>query len=404
MFQDLLIKKNLMPLKNNIVFGEPCIDKKFYNYLNKTLKKKWIGTGPQSKEFEKKFSDFKKSNYALSVNSCTSAIFLSLKSLNLKKKDEVITTPMTFCSTVNCIIHAGAKPILVDIKRNTLNIDEDKIEEKITKNTKAILIVHFAGLPCNMEKIKKITSKYKIKLIEDCAHAIESKYQGKHVGNFGYSGCYSFYVNKNITTCEGGMITTNNKKLVNFIQGNRLHGLSKDAWKRFFPSKQKKSIYFYDVLSAGFKFNMPDLNASIGLSQLASIENFWLKRKKNYEYYISKLSDLPIKFQEFDSANTKHAYHLLLFYIDKSKTNIKRDQLIKYLNRNKIGFGIHYRSINSMTYYKKTFKWSKKDAPNSYYIGNNTISLPLYPQLTKRQINYICSKVKIFFNKNKKNK
>ncbi len=388
-----------MKLKNNIVFGEPCIDDNFYKHLNSNLNSKWIGTGPLSKEFEKKFSNYKKTKYSLSVNSCTSAIFLSLKSLNLKKNDEVITTPMTFCSTVNCIIHAGAKPILVDIKESTLNIDEDKIEEKINKNTKALLIVHFAGLPCNMTKIKNIVSRYNIKLIEDCAHAIESKYKGKEVGNFGYSGCYSFYVNKNITTCEGGMITTKNKNLYNSVVNNRLHGLSKDAWKRFFPTKQKKKIYFYDVLDAGYKFNMPDLNASIGLSQLKSIKQFWLKRKKIYETYVEKFTELPIKFQIFDVKEITHAYHLFLFHIDKKKTKLTREKLIQYLGKNKIGFGIHYRSINSMTYYKKKFSWSKKDAPIAFHVGENTISLPLYPHLSDKKVDYISNKVINFFKK-----
>ncbi len=386
-------------MKHNIVFGEPCIDKNFYKYVNLNLKSKWIGTGPVAKNFEKKFSSYKKTTYSLSVNSCTAAIFLSLKSLKLKKNDEVITTPMTFCSTVNCIIHAGAKPVLVDIKASTLNIDEDRIEEKITKNTKALLVVHFAGLPCNMKKIKKIASKYNLKLIEDCAHAIESKYDGKEVGNFGYSGCYSFYVNKNITTCEGGMITTKSRKLNNFVLKNRLHGMSKDAWKRFFPKEQKKSIYFYDVITAGYKLNMPDLNASIGISQLLSVQKFWLKRKKIYEKYKKNLSNLPIIFQEFDKNKIKHAYHLFLFHLDKKRTDVTREELIKYLRNNKIGFGIHYRSINSMTFYKKKFGWSKNDAPISYFVGENTISLPLYPHLSYKKVNYICKMLEKFFKK-----
>ena len=388
-----------MKMKHNIVFGEPCIDQSLYKHVASNLKSKWIGTGPISKKFEENFSNYKKTIFSLSVNSCTAAIFLSLKSLKLKRNDEVITTPMTFCSTINCIIHAGAKPVLVDIKPTTLNIDEDKIEEKITKNTKALLIVHFAGLPCNMKRIKKIVSKYKLKLIEDCAHAIESKYNGKEVGNFGYSGCYSFYVNKNITTCEGGMITTKNKNLNDFVLNNRLHGMSKDAWKRFFPKKQKKNIYFYDITSAGYKFNMPDLNASIGISQLKSIQNFWLKRKKIYEKYKKKLSKLPIILQQFDNKKVLHSYHLFLFHIDRKKTHLRRDQLINYLNKHKIGFGIHYRSINSMTYYKKKFGWTKNDAPSSYIIGENTLSLPLYPHLSNKNVDYICEKIESFFKK-----
>ncbi len=386
-------------IKQKIVFGEPCIDKNFKKKIIQNLNSKWIGTGPLSKKFENIFSSYKNTKYSFSVNSCTSALYLSLKSLDLKKSDEVITTPMTFCSTVNCIIHAGGKPILVDIKRDTLNIDEDKIESKITKNTKAILIVHFAGLPCNMDKINTIIKKYNLILIEDCAHAIESKFKNKNVGNFGYTGCYSFYVNKNITTCEGGMLTTKSKKLSKFVEHNRLHGLSKDAWKRFFPSKQKKSIYFYDVVSAGYKFNMPDINASIGISQFESINKFWIKRKMLYQLYQKNLYKLPIILQKFDTSKVKHSYHLFLFHIDKNKTKKSRDELVSYLNANNIGFGIHYRSINSMSFYKKKFLWNKKIAPISYEVGNCTVSLPLYPHLTKNKVNYISNKIKYFFEK-----
>ena len=164
------------------------------------------------------------------------------------------------------------------------------IRKQINKNTKAILIVHFAGLPCDMDKIIKITKKYNLKLIEDCAHAVEAEYKNQKCGNFGYAGCYSFYVNKNITTCEGGMISTTNKNLAKFVESNRLHGMSQDAWKRFFPSKVSKKIYFYDVKSAGYKFNLPDLNSSIGISQLEQVENFWLKRKKIFNIYKKRLS------------------------------------------------------------------------------------------------------------------
>jgi dTDP-4-amino-4,6-dideoxygalactose transaminase len=195
------------------------------------------------------------------------------------------------------------------------------------------------------------------------------------------------------------MVTTKNKDLNNFIVNNRLHGLSKDAWKRFFPTKQNKKIYFYDVLDSGYKFNMPDLNASIGLSQLKSIQNFWLRRKKIYEYYLNNFSNLPVKFQEFNTKEITHAYHLFLFHIDKKKTKLTREKLIKYLGKNKIGFGIHYRSINSMTYYKKKFNWSKNDAPIAFNVGENTISLPLYPHLSDKKVDYISNKVINFFKK-----
>ena len=388
-----------MIIKNKIPFGEPCLDYKTYSLVKKNLDSKWLGTGPITKKFEKEFNKFKNSKFSFAVNSCTSAIFLTLKSLNLKKKDEIITSPLTFCSAVNSIIHAGGKPVLADINLNSLNIDPEQIEKKINKNTKAILVVHFAGLPCDMDKIIKITKKYKLKLIEDCAHAVEGEYKNKKCGNFGYAGCYSFYVNKNITTCEGGMISTSNKSLANFVGRNRLHGMSQDAWKRFFPSKVSKKIYFYDVKNAGYKFNLPDLNSSIGISQLKAIKNFWLKRKKIYNIYHNRLSKHPINLQKMNDYNFKHSYHLCVFYFNKRKTKKTRSELIKFFDENKIGFGIHYRAINDMTFYKKEYNWSKKDAPNAHYVGNNIISLPLYPHLKIQHVKYICDQIDNFFEK-----
>lgn len=385
--------------KKKIVFGEPCINHETYSLVKKNLDSRWLGTGPITKKFEKNFSKFKNTKFSLAVNSCTSAIFLTLKSLKLNKKDEIITSPLTFCSAVNSIIHAGGKPVLADIDISNLNIDPEQIEKKINKNTRAILIVHFAGFPCDMDKILRITKKYNIKLIEDCAHAVEAEYKNYKCGNFGYAGCYSFYVNKNITTCEGGMISTKNKKLAKFVTSNRLHGMSKDAWKRFFPSKISKKIYFYDVKTAGYKFNLPDLNSSIGISQLGQIENFWRSRKKIFNIYKRRLSKHPVILQQLDNNKIKHSYHLFVFHFDKKKTKKNRSQLINFFNKNKIGFGIHYRAINNMTLFKKKYGWTKKTAPNAHHVGNNIISLPLYPHLKIEDVNYICDKIDSFFEK-----
>ena len=391
--------------KKFITFGEPCISKKEEKALNKTLRSKWIGAGPVVKKFEKNFSNFKKVKYSLALNSCTSALFLSLKLIGIKKGDEIITTPLTFCSTINSIIHAGAKPVLVDIDESTLNLDQSKIEKKITKKTKAIIPVHFAGLPCEMDKIKKISSKYKIHIVEDCAHAIESKFKNKPVGSFGTTGCFSFYVNKNITTGDGGMITTNNKKIYELGENYKFNGMSKYAWERFKPSlKTNSKKHLYDVLYPGFKFNMTDLQASLGIEQLKKITSFWNKRRKIFTKYRKEFFDLPIKFQNFDEKKIKHAYHLFVFHIDRTKTKKTREQLIKHLIKSKIGFGIHYTSITDMTYYKKELGWSGNTAPISHKIGKNIISLPLYPHLKEKEVNYICLKIKEFFdNRNAKN-
>lgn len=388
--------------KKFITFGEPCLGKKETNILNKTFKSKWLGTGPLVKKFEKNFSSYKKIKYSLAVNSCTSALLLSLKLIGVKKGDEIITTPLTFCSTINSIIHSGAKPVLVDIDEKTLNIDPKLIKKKINKKTKAIIPVHFAGLPCSMDEIIKISSKYKIHLIEDCAHAIESKFKNKHVGSFGTTGCFSFYVNKNITTGEGGMLVTNNKKLSDYCETYRFSGMTKDAWKRYKPSsKIKNKNHIYDVVQAGFKFNMTDLQAGVGIEQLKKIDGYWNKRKNIFLNYKKNLVNLPIKFQEFNQNIVKHAYHLFVMHIDNSKTNKTREQLIEYLKKNQIGFGIHYTSMTEMKYYKKKFKWKENTAPIAHNVGKNIISLPLYPHLKIKDYKFISQRIVDFFKDTK---
>jgi len=227
-------------MRKQIIFGEPSIGKEEINYISKVVRSKWIGSGHITEKFEKKFKTYKNSKYALSVNSCTAALHLSLIYCGIKRNDEVITTPMTFASTINSIAMVGAKPILADIDPETFNINPKNIEKKITKKTKAILIVHLAGLPCDLTKILKIAKKYNLKIIEDCAHAIESKYNNKHVGNFGNTGCFSFYSTKNLTTGEGGMIICKDTNIYDKLRIARLHGLSKDAWKRYLPENVKK--------------------------------------------------------------------------------------------------------------------------------------------------------------------
>ena len=386
-------------MRKYITFGLPSIGKKEISFLKKTLDSRWIGSGPKTEIFEKKFKSYKKSKYSLSLNSCTAALHLSLISLGVKKGDEVITTPMTFCSTINSILLANGTPVLVDINPTTFNIDEKKIEKKITKKTKAMIVVHFAGLPCNMKPILKICRKYNIKLIEDCAHAIESKYKNKHVGNFGYTGCFSFYATKNITTGEGGMVITNNSNIYKKIRVMRLHGLSKDAWKRYLPDSMKETEPFqhYDVTEVGLKYNLIDLNSSLGIPQLERIEQSLVKRKKIFKYYLKRLQGLPIYFQNINPYPNKFAYHLFLIVIDKTKTNKRRDDLITYLNKNKIGTGVNYRSVTDMSLYRKNLGWNDSTCKISKNLGDNILSLPLYPSLKISQAKYICDKVSEFF-------
>ncbi len=393
--------------KNKFIsFGKPYLGSAELKSVKKVIDSAWLGTGEITNQFEKKFTKYKKTKFAVSLNSCTAALHLSILSLNLKKNDEIITTPMTFASTINSIILAGAKPILADIESDSYNIDPNQIIKKINKKTKAILIVHFAGLPCDMNKIVSISKKYNIKIIEDCAHAIEAKFEKKNVGNFGFSGCYSFYSNKNITTGEGGMLTCKDKKLADKIRIMRLHGMSRDAWKRYMPDSTPKNLPYqhYDILYTGLKYNMIDLNAALGIQQLKKINLMWKKRQKIFKKYFEELKKYPITLQQTSKYNYKHAYHLFLFVFDHKKYKIKnvRDKFLQFLNNKNIGGGVHYRSVTSMTNFKNLFKWNKNTCPISVKVGENIVSLPLYPGLTKKEQNYIIKNVKIFMDMYKK--
>ena len=300
---------------------------------------------------------------------------------------------MTFCSTVNSVIISGAKPVLADVNLSTMNICPEEIKKKITKKTKAVIVVHFTGNPCDMDEIRRIVGK-KIKIIEDCAHAIEGKFRGKPLGTIGDFGCFSFYATKNLTTSEGGMVICKNKKYEKFIRQMSLHGLSADAWKRYSSSKVKK----YYVNQLGFKYNMTDISASLGLIQLNKINKFQNLRKKIWLNYNLSFKDLPLKIPSKTQKNYLHSHHLYTLIIDKKISGISRDEFISKLHKKKIGTGIHYLCIADHPFYKNKFKWKSKNYPNSKYIGDNIVSLPLSAKLSTKQVKYIIRTVRnVFF-------
>ena len=368
--------------KSFLIFGKPAIGQEEIAEVVDTLRSGWIGTGPKVAKFEDEFRKYIGSRSAVALNSCTAALHMALLANNIGEGDEVITTPLTFCATANVIIHAGAKPVFADVDLKTMNIDPVRIEEKITKYTKAIIPVHMAGRPCDMDKIMKIAKKHKLLVIEDAAHAIESVYKGKKIGNIGDLACFSFYVTKNLVTAEGGMITLNNKKIADKIKVYALHGMDKDAWARYSDSGFKK----YEVVYPGYKYNMTDIQAAMGIQQMKKTKNFLRRRKEIWKIYNNAFKDLPVITPSDPEPGTVHSYHLYTLLIDKKKANVDRDTFQHLLHKENIGSGIHFTALHLFKYYKKRFSYKKHDFPNAAYISERTISLPLSAALTDRDI------------------
>lgn len=373
------------PIRQNkpfLVFGAPLLEQEELEAVTSCLTSGWLGTGPKVQKFERDMAGYKGIDYAMALNSCTAALHLSILAAGIGPGDEVVTTPMTFCATANAILHAGATPVVADIDATTLNIDPAAIEAKLTPRTRAILPVHFAGRPCDMDAIMAIAKKHGLKVIEDCAHAIETEYKGKKAGTFGDLGCLSFYVTKNVVTGEGGMVITSNEKYAERIKILGLHGMSKDAWKRF----SDEGFKHYQVVEAGFKYNMMDLQATIGIEQLKKVDRFWERRRQIWSMYQDALANLPLGLPAADEPGTKHAYHLYTIQVEKDRCGVARDAFLDRMTAEGIGVGVHYLSLTEHPFYQKTLGWKPDDTPNATRIGRSTVSLPISPKLTDEDV------------------
>lgn len=376
-----------------IPLAKPCIGKEEIDSVVKTIKSGWLTFGPKTKQFEDEIARYIGCKNAIAVNSCTAALHLSLVALDIGSDDEVITSPLTFCSTINIIVHTGAKPVLVDIDKETYNIDHNLIEEKITSKTKAIIPVHYAGQPCEMGKLMQIARKQGLYVIEDAAHAIGSEYKGKKIGTIGNTTCFSFYATKNLTTGEGGMITTNDDELADKLRIIRLHGMDRDAWKRY----TKKNSWYYEVKCAGWKYNMTDIQAAIGLVQLKKLDRMNERRRELAYYYNKRLAEISGLIIPKEEPNVKHVYHLYPLLVEPLKHGANREELIKHLAANNIGTSVHFIPVYHHPFYKKNYSFQQSDYPNTEWVYEREVSLPLYPKLKEEEIDYITTKIKDFF-------
>lgn len=375
-----------------LVFGAPELGQAEIDEVIETLKSGWIGTGPKVARFEADFAQYQglQEDKVAAVNSCTAALHLSMLAAGLKPEDEVITTPLTFCATVNAIIHAGLKPVLADVDPVSFNIDPKQIEARITPKTKAIVPVHFAGRACEMDEIMALADRYGLVVIEDCAHAIETEYKGQKAGTFGQFGCFSFYVTKNVVTGEGGMVIARTAESIGRVKMLALHGMSKDAWKRF----GDQGFQHYQVVECGFKYNMMDLQAALGIHQLARVEHNWQRRKQIWDQYQQAFADLPIGLPSEPDADTRHAYHLYTVLVDEETAGISRDSFLNAMTAHKVGVGVHYLSLPEHPFYQKALGWAVDDYPHAKKIGRQTVSLPLSPKLSDADVAYVIEAVR----------
>jgi dTDP-4-amino-4,6-dideoxygalactose transaminase len=372
-----------------IVFGSPSIGQAEIQAVTRTLETCWIGTGPRVHEFQAEFARRCGARFALATGSCTAALHLSMVAAGIGPGDEVITTPMTFCATANAILHTGAVPVFVDCQRGSMNIDVDAIAAAVTPRTKAILPVHFAGRPANLDAIGAIAKAKGLLVIEDAAHAIEGVYKGRKVGSISDLTCFSFYVTKNMTTGEGGMVTTDDPDLAKKMQVYGLHGLSADAWSRFSDDGYKH----YDVTFPGFKYNLTDMAASLGLAQLPKLEGWLRRREEICARYDEAFSDLPVVRPAPSEPETVHARHLYtLLILDDAP--VTRDGFLSAMHRRRVGTGVHYRALHMQTYYRERCGYRPDQFPNAAYIGERTVSIPLSPKLTESEVTRVIEAVR----------
>lgn len=377
-------------------FTKPNISQAAIDDVVACLESGWITTGPRVVEFEQSLADYCGAPHAMCLSSATAGLHLALMSLKLQPGDEVITTPMTFVATLNTIVHAGGKPVLVDVDPRTFNLDLEKAAKAITPKTRAIVPVHFAGLPVDCDYLYQLAEKHNLRVIEDCAHAIGAHYKGKVLGSFGDTQVFSFHPNKNMTTGEGGCVTTRDDEVAHQIRNLRFHGIDKNAWNRY----AKDGNQHYGVTQPGFKYNMMDIQAAIGLHQLKRLDGFIEQRNHIAERYLKELSGMPQwQLPAAPDYEHRHAWHIFTPLINPEAAGMNRDEFMAKMNEQNIGTGLHYTACHLHSYFREAFGYKEGDFPIAEDIANRIVSLPLFPGMTEVQQTRVIDTISDLFKK-----
>lgn len=375
-------------------FALPDLDEDEFNEIKESLTSGWITTGPKVRQFETKFAKAVDATYAIAVNSCTAAMHLSLEAIGLQRGDEVITTPYTFAATAEVIRYFDAQPVFVDIDPYDLNMDIGRIESVITDRTRAIIPVHIGGLAVDLARLHKVANHYQIPVIEDAAHAFPAKYQDQMIGSISQLTCFSFYATKTITTGEGGMICTDNAEWADRCRIMALHGISKDAWKRY----TAQGSWYYEIVAPGYKYNMTDIAAAMGLAQLRKAERMRQRRFEIAQYYhqafngVSEIETPPLTCHSWEEG-CQHGWHLYLIRLNLAQLKIDRAQFIEELKNRKIGTSVHFIPLHLHPYYRETYGYQAEDFPIAYREYQRVISLPIYSKMSDQDVNDVIAAV-----------
>ena len=387
--------------KHFLPFSKPSIGQEEIDEVVSSLKSGWITTGPKVQRFENDFARFAKSPNAVAVNSATAGLHIAYLASGLGSGDEVVTTPLTFISTVSMLAAMGVRPVLADIDLKTLNIDPEQIKRKITRKTRAIVPVHFAGLPCDMDEIHRIAKKHGLKVIEDAAHAAGTEYKGKRIGSLSDAAVFSFHPIKNMTTEEGGMVTTPHKKWAQEMTLLRFHGMSKAAWKRY----SKSGSPHYAIERLGYKYNMLDIQAALGIHQLKKLGEFNRLRARYAKIYNRQFAPFAeILLPQSPSYRHTHSWHLYVMIVNTRMMKIHRDGFIEELRKQNIGTGIHFTAVHLHPFYAKNLGKQGKSLPNAKFVSERILSLPLYPGMKEEDVRDVANAVTMTVKKYSKRK
>jgi len=381
-------------------FALPVIEEEEISEVLDVLKSGWVTTGPKVKLFEEEFAEYIGCKHALAVNSCTAALHLALEAIGIGEGDEVITSPMTFAATAEVIRYFKARPIFVDIDSNTMNLDVERLEDTVKercesgdgRRLKAIIPVHYAGYPCDMDAIMALASRSGLKIIEDAAHAFPTSYKRRRVGTLGDITCFSFYATKNITTGEGGMITTENEEYAERMRIMSLHGISKDAWKRY----TAEGNWYYEIIAPGYKYNLTDIAAGLGVAQLRKADVFLKRRMQIAERYheaFQALDELDLPSAGDGKEGTTHSWHLYVIRLNLQRLRVDRNRFIDELRHKGIGTSVHFIPLHIHPYYRETYGYQPNDFPVAYETYQRIISLPIYARMTDDDVDRVIESV-----------